>query len=265
MDLFFEDLDDEDANTGLKVPVKYSDRSTQFYAQTTFRDKFALRVGAEYKDLKLSTDSVIDGVNKKEYLEDGGYGILFAKLTYDSYDADYFPKRGFFLEVNYMAYLVALYSVYDFNPFSQVYGDIGYAYTFFNKLTLQVFGGAGVTIEPNGSRIHDYLLGGNNDNFVNTFVKFYGYEVADLVASSFVKTGLTFRYEFFKNNHISFTGNFGEVENDLWEDFNFFQNIRSGYAIGYGLKTIIGPIQVQYSWTPDTNQNLWYINVGYWF
>ena len=265
MNLFFEDLDEDNPDTGVKVPVKYSDRSTQFYAQTTFKDKFALRVGAEFKDLKLSTDVIVEGENKKEYLENGGYGILFGKLTFDSYDADYFPKRGLFLEVNYINYLISFYSVYDFKRFAQVFGNIGYAYTFFDKLTFHVIGGAGVTIESNGSRVHDYLLGANNDNFINTFVKFYGYEVADLIGSSYIKTGLTVRYEFFKNNHISFTGNFGEVDDGLWEDFNFFQNVKSGYAIGYGLKTIIGPIQVQYSWTPDTNLNIWYINVGYWF
>jgi len=96
-------------------------------------------------------------------------------------------------------------------------------------------------------------------------VKFYGYDVADLNASSFAKTSLTIRYEIFKNNHISFVGNFAELDDGLWDDLNFFQNVRSGYAFGYGLKTIIGPIQLQYAWTPDTGQDIWYINLGYWF
>ena len=265
IDLLLDDPDEDNPDTGLKVPVKYGDRSTQFYVQTTVKDKFALRIGAEFKDLKVFTTTVVDGKNQKEYLEDGGYGILFAKMSYDSYDADYFPKSGFFLEVNYLNYLLSFYSVYKFKRFAQVYGNIGYAYTFFDKLTLQLFGDAGLTVESNGSSVHDYILGGNNDNFVNTFVKFYGYEVADLNASSFAKMGLTLRYEFFRNNHVSFTGNFAEVDDNLWEDLKFFETVISGYAIGYGLKTLIGPIQLQYSWSPDTGQSIWYINVGYWF
>ena len=265
MNLFFEDLDEDDPNTGDKSPVKYGDRSTQIYVQTTFRDKFALRVGAEYKDLKLTTSTVINGENQKEYLEDGGYGILFAKMAFDSYDQDYFPKKGLFFEVNYVSYLLAFYSIYDFTPFSQLYGNIGYAHTFFDKLTLHVTGAAGTTLGSTGSGIFDYILGGNNENFVNTFVKFYGYDVADLNASSFAKTSLTIRYEIFKNNHISFMGNFAELDDGLWDDLSFFQNVRSGYAFGYGLKTIIGPIQLQYAWTPDTGQDIWYINLGYWF
>ena len=265
MDIFLPDSDEDNPESGMKVPVSYADRSTQFYVQTTVRDKFALRIGAEYKDLKVYSTVVEGGENRKDYFEDGGYGILFAKVSYDSYDADYFPKRGFFLEVNYLNYLVPFYTVYDFKRFAQVYGNMGYAYTFFDKLTFQVFGDAGVTIESNGSSVHDYFLGGNNDNFVNTFVKFYGYDVADLSASSFASIGLTIRYEIFKNNHVSFTGNYAEVDDNLWDNFDFFQNVRSGYAVGYGLKTLIGPIQLQYSWTPDTGQNIWYINVGYWF
>jgi NTE family protein len=265
IDLSLDDINEDDPNTGLKVPVKYSDRSTQFYVQTTVKDKFALRAGVEFKDLKVSTTVIVDGINQKEYFENGGYGILFAKMGYDSYDADYFPKYGFFLEVNYLNYLLSFYSVYKFQRFAQAYGSIGYAYTFFDKLTFQLHGAAGVTIESNGSRVHDYFLGGNNDNFVNTFVKFYGYEVADLNASSFAKTGLTIRYEFFRNNHVSITGNFAEVDDKLWENLKFFENVKTGYAVGYGRKTLIGPIQLQYAWTPDTGQYVWYINVGYWF
>ena len=265
LDVFVEELDEDDPNSGLKTPVKYSDRSTQFYAQTTFKDKFALRAGAEFKDLKVFTTVIVDGENEKEYFEDAGYGILFAKVSYDSFDADYFPKRGFFFEANYLNYLVSFYSVSDFNPFAQVYGNMEYAQTFFDKLTFHLFGAAGVTLESNGNRILDYILGGNNENFINTFVNFYGFEVAALNASSFAKIGLTIRYEIFKNNHVSFSGNFAEVDDTLWENLNFFQNIRSGYAVGYGLKTLIGPIQLQYTWTPDIARGLWYINVGYWF
>ena len=265
LDLLIDISDDDNPDTGLKTPVKYADRSTQFYVQTTVRDKFALTVGGEFKGLKASTTVVVDDKNQKKYLEDGGYGILFAKMSYDSYDADYFPKRGFFLEANYLNYLVSFYSVYDFKRFAQVFGNIGYAYTFFDKLTFHLIGAAGVTIESNGSSVHDYFLGGNNENFINTFVKFDGYDVAELYASSFAKTGLTVRYEFFRKNHFYLSANFAEVDDNLWENLKFFEDIKTGYTVGYGLKTIIGPIQLQYSWSPDTGQYAWYINVGYWF
>lgn len=250
---------------GLKVPSKYSDITTQFYVQTTFLKNTALRAGAEYKKLRLSTDIVVNGVTEKDYFENSAYGNIFAKLVFDSYSSDYFPKRGFYFEANYKAYLIDLYSNYEFQPFSQLFGNVGYATTFFDKLTLQLSGAIGATIGDNGNEIHNYILGGNNENFVNTFEKFYGYDVADLHASSFIKSDFTLRYEIFKKNYVSFTGNFAEIDDNLWDDFDFFQNIKTGYALGYGVKTIIGPIEIKYSWRPTDKQNFWYFNLGYWF
>ena len=44
-----------------------------------------------------------------------------------------------------------------------------------------------------------------------------------------------------------------------------FEDTKTGYAIGYGLNSPIGPIEVKYSWSPDTDQNFWFFNVGFWF
>jgi NTE family protein len=76
---------------------------------------------------------------------------------------------------------------------------------------------------------------------------------------------LTVRYEIFKKNYISVDGNFARLNEDIWNDGDIFEDVRSGYAVGYGYNSIIGPIELRYSWTPDNNQNIWYINVGFWF
>ncbi|MCF6297529.1 MAG: patatin-like phospholipase family protein [Flavobacteriaceae bacterium] len=249
----------------LKIPIKYSDATTQFYVQTTFRNKFAFQVGAEYKGLRASTDVIVDNQKEKQFFEKSGYGNLYGKLTFDNYTEDYFPKKGVYFEANYKTYLIAIHSNNNFQPFSQLYGKLSYAHTFFDKLTIHFTETAGATIGSNENVINNYALGGNNENFVNTFEKFYGYDIADLRASSYIKSELIIRYEIFKNNYISFTGNFAEVEDNLWDNLDFFQNIKSGYAIGYGLKTIIGPVELKYTWSPDNNEEIWFVNIGYWF
>jgi NTE family protein len=35
--------------------------------------------------------------------------------------------------------------------------------------------------------------------------------------------------------------------------------------VGYGLDTFLGPIEINYAWSPENNSNFWYFNVGYWF
>ena len=38
-----------------------------------------------------------------------------------------------------------------------------------------------------------------------------------------------------------------------------------GYAIGYGLESIIGPLEVKYSWSPEVGHGYTWFSVGFWF
>ena len=39
----------------------------------------------------------------------------------------------------------------------------------------------------------------------------------------------------------------------------------SGIAVGYGYETFFGPIELKYSFSPETRRDEWYVNVGYRF
>jgi NTE family protein len=153
----------------------------------------------------------------------------------------------------------------NFDPFSHLFGRLGIAQTFWDRLTLHLISEAGVTLGNNENEVLDYHLGGYNENYINTFVPFYGYAFSELNESAFLRTALTARVEIFRKNFLSFTGNFARVNDDIWNDGNIFEDTRSGYALGYGLNTVVGPIELVYSWNPDNNNNVWYINVGFWF
>jgi NTE family protein len=38
-----------------------------------------------------------------------------------------------------------------------------------------------------------------------------------------------------------------------------------GYALGYGLETFFGPLEVKYSFSPERETGEWYINAGFRF
>jgi NTE family protein len=258
-------IDDGQQNTVGKTPIDYNDFSTQLFLQTAFNKNIALRIGAEHKYLRIFSETLVNNQIIKDYFDKSSYLDAFAKLRLDSYDKQYFTKKGFFLDVNYKTYLVSSDFNNDFTPFSQLYGTLGYAYTFFDKLTFHYISQAGVTIGSNDNGVFDYLLGGNNENFVNNFIPFYGYDVAELGENAFVKSALTIRYEMFKKNYLTFTGNFARVDNDLFNNGAIFQNTKSGYALGYGLDSFLGPVEIKYTWSPETRQNFWFFNVGFWF
>lgn len=252
-------------DSGLKVPIRYIDFTTRLFLQSTIKDRWAIRVGIEHKYLNTFTDEIVENNTNRIYFEKSHFLNAFGKIMLDTYDSKYFPKKGVFLNTEYLLYGVSSDFNENFTTFSQLYGRIGFAHTFFNKLTFHVLSEAGITLGNNDNRVLDYHLGGYNENYINTFVPFYGYGFAELNESAFLRTALTARYELFKKNFLSFTGNFGRVNDDLWNDGRIFEETRIGYAAGYGVNTIIGPVELVYSWNPDNNQNFWYINVGFWF
>ncbi len=254
------------SSTGFKIPVTYNDFTTQIYVQTTLSNKLGLRLGVEHKYLNIFTEEIVNNNLEKVHFDNSNYYNLFGKATFDSYDTKYFPKKGFYFNTNYIIYLLSPDNIIDdFDSFSQLYGRLGIAKTFLNKLTFHFISEAGITIGTSGNDVHDYHLGGNNENFINTFVPFYGYDIGELNESAFLRSALTLRYELFKNNFISFTGNFARIDEDLWNNGKLFEDTRSGYGIGYCLNSIIGPLEVMYSWNPDFKKNYLYVNLGFWF
>ncbi len=257
--------DNDPFETGLKVPVEYYDFTTQLYFQTTFRDRSALRVGVEHKFINAHTEEIVDDEINKIHFERSHYFNAFGKLMLDTYDAKNFPKKGFYLNTEYLLYGISSNYLGNFTSFSQLSGRLGIAQTIAQRFTLHLISEAGITIGNNDNMILDYHLGGFNENYINTFVPFYGYGFSELNDSGFLRTALTLRVEFLPKNYLSFTGNFARVDDDLWNKGNIFADTNSGYGVGYGINTFLGPIELMYSWSPDKSKIYWYVNVGFWF
>jgi len=251
--------------SGFKVPIDYFDFTTRLYLQTTFSDRWALSIGAEHKFLNVHTDEIIDDEINRVYFDRSHYLNLVGKVTLDTYDSKVFPKKGFYFNADYILYAYSSDFNDNFDPFSHLFGRLGIAQTFWDRLTLHLISEAGVTLGNNANEVLDYHLGGYNENYINTFVPFYGYGFSELNESAFLRTALTARVEIFRKNFLSFTGNFARVNDDIWNDGDIFEDTRSGYAFGYGLNTVVGPIELVYSWNPDNSNYFWYINVGFWF
>ena len=213
----------------------------------------------------MSYESLINNIPKKLLLDNTNYLSVYSNLLIDTFDDKYFPKKGFFVSTEYKAYLLASTFVENFNPFSQLKGKLAGVFTLGDKFSTHLVSEGGITIGNTSNRIFNFFLGGNNQNFINNFTSFYGYDVGDLNESSYIKSSLTFRYELFKNHFTSFTANAARAEEDLFNKGAIFDNTKTGYAVGYSLKSPIRPVEIKYSWSPDTNQNFWFFNVGFWF
>jgi NTE family protein len=247
------------------INLNYRDLTNQFFIQTAFNRKFAIGVGLEHKYLKVTTETLASVDNQETTFDNSNYLNSFGYLKLDTYDEKYFPTKGYFADLNFKWFLVSSDYNDNFTSFSQTKGTLGFATTLRDKLTLQITNEAGFTFKNPTSDVFDYYLGGYNQNYINTFVSFYGYDFAELSDNSFLKTALHFRYAFPKKHYASFIANYGRLDSNVFKDIDIFKDIKSGYALGYSYDTFIGPIEIKYSWSPDHKENYWLFNLGFWF
>ena len=246
------------------VPIKYDDFTTQIYFQTKFKEKFAINAGIEHKFLNISTEILSNNQSVLFYFDKSNYYNIFGELALDTRDAKYFTKKGWFFKAKYNTYFHSTDYNKTFTPFSQIQFKLENSNTYFNRLTSQISIESGVTIGA-GNQFFDFSLGGYNKNYINNFIPFYGYDVADISNTAYIKTQLNLQYEFYKKNFLTATVNVAGVNNELLFNGTVLDNLNTGYAIGYGMNSIIGPIEIKYAGTPDNKKRYWYFNIGFWF
>ena len=247
------------------INLKYTDFTNQLFLQTTFNRIFALGIGMEHKYVNATTQTVTTSNNENTTFDNSNYANAFGYLKLDTYNKKSFPTKGYFADLNFKWYLHSSDYNQNFKPFAQTKGTLGFATTFLDKLTFQMTNEAGFTLNEKDSDVFDFYLGGYNENYINTFVSFYGYDFAELSDVTFVKSEVNLRYALAENHYASLIANYGRLDNNVFKNIDLFKDIKSGYAIGYSYNTFIGPIELKYSWSPDNNTNYWLFNLGFWF
>jgi len=250
-----------------KLDVEFKDLTNQFYLQTLFSRDLSLTLGAEHKRLTFTTETVLTGNNENETtFEDSDYLSLFGKIKFDSYDNKYFPNEGVYFDGDFHLYLYSSDFNNNFSNFSIAKATIGYAYSFTDKLTANITTQGGFNIGENDNPYLNFALGGYGNDFINNFESFYGYDFISLSGNSFVKGVFTLDYEIFKKNHINVAANYSNIADNIFDDGEWITTPDySGYAIGYSMETFIGPIELKYTYSPETQESIWFFNLGFWF
>jgi len=250
-----------------KIDVELQDFTNRVYLQTLFRNDIALSLGAEHKRLKIKSETIADQNESDEVIfENTDYFSLVGGLKLDTYNNKYFPKRGFYFNGDFHLYVHASNFNKEFSQFSIAKADLGYAFSLSDRFGVNILTQGGFKIGDDSTTSLNFALGGYGNNFINNFVPFLGYDYFELPGNSFVKGTVTLDYEIFKKNHITFLGNFANVDNNIFENGEWFTAPDySGYAIGYAVETFLGPLQAQYSWSSEHSIGYWYFNIGFWF
>lgn len=252
----------EDINYS-SLNVDFNDITNQIYIQTIFAQKFLLGGGIELKHLKIKSETVKTAM---PVLEDSNYLSAYGYMKYDSYNNKYFPNKGWYFFGEAKSYLFSSDYSNLFNRFTILKADAGIVKEVFKNFTVQLQTEGGFAIGETTVPFFDFMLGGYGYNMTNNFRHFYGYDFLSFSGNSYLKSAFTLDYEIFRKNHLNFSANFANIGNNIYDDGNVFSTPKySGYAFGYGIETIIGPIEIKHSWSPETKDHYTWFSVGFWF
>lgn len=262
-------LDDSEISvSGLnKVEAQLQDQTNQFYLQTLFRKDFALSLGLEHKRLEIKSETISTTNQNNDFIfEKTDYLSIFGNIKLDSYDNKYFPKKGVYFNGDFHNYFYASSFNTDFDNFTILKADLGYAFTLSNRVSCNFQTSGGFKLGNKSTKPLDFALGGYGNNLINNFIPFVGYDFISLTGNSYVKLAFNANYEIFKKHYITLEGNWANIGDDIFDSTEWFTlpDYR-GYALGYSLDTFLGPIQAKYSYSPEQKQSIWFFNVGFWF
>lgn len=252
-----------------RVEMDYRELTNQLYIETLFQQIFSFGIGVEHRFLRISSETISPlriAANTGTDFERTNYYSGFGYLLLDSYDDKYFPSRGVSFQGNSHVYIFSSATNENFSEFSITRGQVGYAITPINRLTARISSETGFRIGNYPNNALNFFLGGYGNDLVNNVVPFYGYDFISLSGDSYIKGLVELDYEFLRKNHIIASANFANVEDDLYRTGNWLSlPDYSGYAIGYGLESLFGPIEVKYSWSPEVRTSQWFFSLGFWF
>ena len=232
----------------------------QLYLQSIFfRHKFLVGAGLQHELYKLKIQS-------NNFSEKVNYYSLFSYMRYDSLDNALFPTEGLYFDARGFWYLHSNGYGETINPIILIKADVGGAWKVTDRLSGKAMCSAGFHLGLPNAPFLQYVFGGQGDNFFGNFLPFYGYDYLSFGNYDFLKGELSFSYRFYKRNYIKAIANIANANDNMFAERSWFSKPKyTGYALGLSSDTILGPIEIKATYSPETNKFLWLFNIGFWF
>lgn len=241
----------------------WNDLTNRLYIQNYYRNRFLIGLGFEHKYQIVDITNDFVG---NHWLDNSHYLSPYFNIVLDTYDNKYFPTRG----VSFNAEMKHTFYSSDYNrnfkPFTQINGELGMVKTFFDRVSVEVKGDIGVTIGALPSSNLNYYFGGFGFQSISNVKPFYGYDFLSVSANSYLKAMVRIDYRFYKKHHLNFTANFAQADDSMFDDPDWIKLPKhSGYALGYGFQTVVGPIEIKQSYSPEIKKHFTWFGFGFWF
>jgi NTE family protein len=246
------------------INIDFTELTNQAYLQTLFAQKFSVGVGIEFKYLNIQSQTL---QNTTPVFDSSNYLSAFGYLKYDSFNQKYFPSKGWSFAGELKSYLYSSDYTQQFKRFSIAKTEGAIVFEPLKNCTVKSQTEIGFAIGRRSISFFDFVLGGYGFVPTNNFKPFFGYNFLSVAGDSYVKQTFTIDYQFYKKHHLNFAGNYATIGNRIFEHTSgWFESPKhSGYAVGYGMESIVGPLEIKHSWSPETGNHFTWFSIGFWF
>jgi len=214
-------------------------------AQSPISNSFAIAIGVrnEYG----TGSSVIVKNDTTANLGIGFYSAFF-HLTYDNLNRAVYPSEGKHLDLS-LKWIIDSYSS-DLFTMKKTYPVLQYNYQrhipITSRATFSLGLNAGSVFSSSAHFSHYFFLGGNGNPYEQNLIPFYGLNFMQVVSRNFISTQFALQFEPWKGKFILLRSNFGKTSDEL-KSLAKNEGILTGFGIGGGYSTIIGPVDMIFS------------------
>ena len=239
--------------------VSYKEFNNKAYIQTIVAQKFLSAIGIDITHLIIQSNQTLPNLDEKNY-----YLSLYAKTIFDNNDKKYFATNGWYISAEYKQIFLSSNKIFE--PLSIAKADFGITKKLAKNTCITLQSEGGFNIGERSVPYFDFALGGYGFTQTNNFRPFYGYNFLSITGDSYVKGLVALDYQIYKKNHINFSANYANIGNNIFESNEFISKPKfSGYALGYGYESLIGPLEIKHSWSPETKRHYTWVNIGFTF
>ena len=238
--------------------IRFSEFNTTIFAQTLLGRSSLLHFGLEH--LYIRSVSNFLQINP-DFTSDvrENYTDLLLRFRLDRLDDLCFPTKGLYVQSDTRWYFGSdrLYENLIFRL------DACATFPLHRVLSFQSCVDLGMKLTPTSNSL-DFVLGGFGGAGFNNHINLWGYDFLARSGNGFTKLTQNLFINIHQKHHLSLGFNAAYLTNGTLfrapQDTVFYL---SGYTLGYGLDSIIGPLRLNYTYSPETKNTYWYLNIGF--
>lgn len=233
----------------------------QVYIQSTLFEKYAIGTGIEHQYLGIKTNNLaLEDPNR--VIEKGYYLKFFGFLKVDNLDNPNFPTNG--LKFNGTFKYLFNSNSENFSETSMIDAKLEANKSLNSWLSIKGFGEFGSYFSYYPPRSQKFILGGFVEQSFMNYSRFYGLPFIYAAGDNLALFGGKLQARLLKNHYLSGFVNFANLTDDF-DQLKLLKYSYTGYGIGYGYDSPLGPVIGLWTYSPNTNSGLFNVSLGFWF